>query len=154
MLKKFAATEVPRLRVVLRPGPGGSIEIDGMKRPIGWRIDIVGGIAKGAIAEWKIEKVRTLDPTLTIYVTNLVDLDKLELPSDPEKIDVLQLSDLRKRYQSGLEEKESERVKKEAAQCIGELDKDAARDGDPEQVRLFRARAEAIAKFIEKRELE
>ena len=99
VLKNFAATDVPKLKVVLRPASGESVKVDGMQRAVGWRINIVGGIARAAITEWKLDSVWQVAPTLTVYVSDLVDLKELEIPQ-VDKLEVLQLADLRKHYET------------------------------------------------------
>lgn len=147
VLKKFAATDVPRLNVILRPGPGQSVEIEGKKKQIGWRIQILGGIAKASVTQRKLDTLWHIDPTLTVYVTDMIDLGQLEIP---EKVNVLQVRDLRKRYKAGLKS-DDERVKKEAANFMKSLEDDAKRDGDADAADRFKGRVKTIRKFVAKR---
>ena len=148
VLKNFAATDVPKLKVVLRPASGESVKVDGMQRAVGWRINIVGGIARAAITEWKLDSVWQVAPTLTVYVSDLVDLKELEIPQ-VDKLEVLQLADLRKRYETA-KGSEIELVKREATQSLNQLDTEAAKDGDAEAAKLFKRRLKAIEKFLAK----
>ena len=109
----------------------------------------MGGIAKASIIHHKREQVESLEPTLTVFVTNQIDLEKLDNPAI-EKIEVLQLDDLRKRYEAALKS-DAEQVKKGAARLLGELERDAKRDGDAEAARQYKARIAAIERVLKKR---
>lgn len=150
VLEKFAATDVPELKIVMRPATGESIKIEGMQRPVSWRINIVGGIARAAITEYKIDSVWLMHPTLTVYVSDLIDLEELEIPRS-DKLEVLQLADLRKRYQAA-KTSQIEPAKKEAERNLEGLEAEAANDGDADAAKLYERRAKAIEKFLEARD--
>ena len=75
VLKKFARTEAQELTVVLRPGPGHSVTVDGEKKQIDWSIHMIGGIARAMIQHHKLTSVWDMHPTLTIYVTDRLELN-------------------------------------------------------------------------------
>ena len=104
--------------------------------------------AKASITHHKREQIEPLEPTLTVFVTNQADLEKLEIPAIA-KIEVLQLQDLRKRYEAA-SKSEAEHVKKGAARLLEKLEQDAKHDGNAEAAKQYKARIAAIQLLVKK----
>ncbi len=100
-LARFAAMESPVHEVIFKPGPGLSKSFGGKTVRTDWRLHLVGGIAaymtktEGTAAVWDV------NPTLTVYMDDDegIQPDKVILP---EKVTVLQLSDLRKKFREAI----------------------------------------------------
>jgi len=120
-LSHFAAMESPVHEVILRPGPEYANSFNHEKSiPVRWRLHLVGGIVRGMVAHEGTAGIWDKHPTLTIYIT---DTDSIQLDAVvlPEKVTVLQLSDLRKKYQDGLRDKNVS-VRRDAATFLAEED--------------------------------
>jgi len=99
-LRKFAEADLEVHELVLRPGPGvvaswhGNREIE-----FSWHVNVRGGIAKHLSTEDKGDLVWNPHPMVSLYVTEDMPLDKLNIP---EQITVHELSDVSKRVRTGL----------------------------------------------------
>lgn len=130
-LKLFAKIKCPTHQVVLRPGP--------LAGKYDWQMHIVEGIVRAWIEMEKLEPVRDLDPVLMIYVSNKIDLDEIVIPKD---VKVLQLSDLRTRYETAKKDG-SKKVKSEADRYLKAVNE------DPVLKSLGKAKYEVQLKRIE-----
>jgi hypothetical protein len=148
VLKKFSLTEAPELHVVLRPGPGQTIDDNGVQKPVDWTIHITGGITRAMVQKEKLESLPGFHPTLTVFVTARVDLAKLKIPRG---VKLFELEDLRRRYTQAQTD-DNERVRAEAGQRLQVLSADAERPGkDAEE---FQQRVAAIREFVERQQKE
>lgn len=125
VLKEFAETQYPDLQVVLLPGPAPLSEVLGKKVTFDYRIEIMGGIAHAAIERGNLKRIYFLQPTMTIHISEEVELEKLKLPAN---VRVLQLRDLEERYRSGLDDPAKE-VQRTAKYMLDHLNKEFLRQG-------------------------
>jgi hypothetical protein len=79
-LATFAKVDVKNHVVVLRPGPADRQSFDKTSIPFNWEIHLIGGIAKSRATDDIEDLEWQRDPVLTIYVTEDIDLNKLEVP--------------------------------------------------------------------------
>lgn len=114
LLEKFSKVEVDELRVVLRPQLKQPDEFDAS-------LHIIGGVTKGVLTTKK-EKEGDLAPTLTIFLSENVQLKDLKVP---DHLVVEQVADLRKQYKEA-QDKGSDYF----GGYLQRLEDDAARDGD------------------------
>jgi hypothetical protein len=113
LLEKFSKVEIDELRVVLRPQLKEPEKFDAS-------LHVIGGVTKGVLT-WKKEKESDLVPTLTIYLSENVQLKDLKVP---ENLAVDQVADLRKRYN------EAQGESGYFGGALQQLENDAAREGD------------------------
>ena len=155
VLKEFAEVEAKELRVVLRPGPGRLRLLKTADKPASkdpsddaadWDLHIVEGLARGHIQQEQLEAIYDLDPTLTVYVTERIDLNALQIP---ERIKVVQHADLRERYEDAYDFGDY-RVRKQAKQVLERFDAQTPQDGAAAEE--FNSRLEAIQKFVRVRQ--
>ena len=98
-LKKFADTPYPVREVVIRPGPAEVKTFKGARMPYDWELIIIGGISKFLTTLERGAKVWNKYPTFVIYVGEGIKLNEIRLPAG---VQVLELSDLKKRHHEGL----------------------------------------------------
>jgi len=79
-LATFAKVNVKNHVVVMRPGPSDRHSFDKTPIPFNWEIYLIGGIAKSRATDDIEDFEWQRDPVLTIYVTEDIDLDTLEIP--------------------------------------------------------------------------
>lgn len=153
VLKEFAEVEADEVRVLLLPGPGQlhllhTTNQEQSKNPSSdyadWELHIVQGLVRGGIERYHLEAIFDMDPTLTVYVTERIDLNALRIP---ERIKVVQHADLRKRYEdtyaSG--DKRRGRGKRE----LDELDAKTPKEGTAADE--FQSRLTEIQEFVRRR---
>lgn len=101
-LESFWRADLESYQVVLLPGPGQTITYNGMTVTSNWRLHILGGIAKSAIAK-ENDKTGVFDvhPTFYVYVSQPADLQKLKIPAG---LELLGPTDIRERFFAGLKE--------------------------------------------------
>lgn len=102
-LALFAALESPAHEVVFRPGPGHAQSFHNDRPiPIGWQMHLVGGIVAQMIDFEGTADAWDMHPTITVCLTEngRIQLDKIIVP---EKVDVLQVADLRDKYRKALQ---------------------------------------------------
>ncbi|MBT5017677.1 hypothetical protein OAF98_04680 [Planctomicrobium sp.] len=126
VLREFAETNYPGLQVVLLPGPATTMDVLGKKVTTDYRINIMGGIARAAIGRGNLKRVYFLQPTMTIYLTDNIELSSLKIP---QNVELLQLHDLETRFQKGLEDDDQE-VQKTAQRLLDQLNKEFQRQGN------------------------
>ena len=143
MLEQFAEVDLPERRVVLVPGDGPLNKAE-KDAAYDWMLHVVAGIAKGRIDHFQLEKVEDVHPTLTVYVTDRIDLDALEIP---EGVTLVQTADLRSRYEDALESG-TENERKAAQRLLDRLDEQVDRKG--EDARVYKRRLAEIAAFVER----
>jgi hypothetical protein len=100
-LKSFAAVELDRREVVLRPGPGETRTFADQPVPYNWEVHMPGGLVL-AIRQRALAKGVEVFPTrprMTVYVGSGIDLDAIQVPA---RVRVLDLKDLERRYLDGL----------------------------------------------------
>ena len=68
----------------------------------------------------KLQSIRELDPVLVVYVSDRIELAKLNVPVN---LELQELVDLRKRYQLAIES-DTKRLKTEAKQLLSSLEDD------------------------------
>jgi len=79
-LATFAKVEVENHVVVLRPGAADRRAFDKTLVSLNWEIHLLGGLAKSKATD-DIENLDwQRDPVLTIYVTDEIDLEAIEIP--------------------------------------------------------------------------
>lgn len=125
VLKEFAETQYPGLQLVLFPGPAPVTEVFGKKVNANYRIEIVGGIARAAIQRSNLKRIYTLHPTMTIYLSENIELSKLQVPGN---VKLLQLDDLEERYRKALDDEDAQ-VKMTAQRLLDGLNKEFQRQG-------------------------
>lgn len=79
-LATFAKVDVKNHVVVLRPGPADRRAFDKTLVSLNWEIHLIGGLAKSRATDDIEDLEWQRDPVLTIYVTDEIDLDTLEIP--------------------------------------------------------------------------
>jgi|JI9StandDraft_1071089.scaffolds.fasta_scaffold14660_3 hypothetical protein len=79
-LASFAKVEVENHVVVLRPGAADRRAFDKTLVPLNWEIHLLGGLAKSKATDGIENLDWQRDPVLTIYVTDEIDLDVIEIP--------------------------------------------------------------------------
>lgn len=126
VLKEFAETDYQNLQVVLLPGPAPTMESLGEKVTADYRINIIGGIARAFIGRGNLKRVYFLQPTMTVYVSDRIELSSLKIPNN---VTLLQLHDLENRFQKGLEDDDQE-VKTTAQRLLDQLNKEFQRQGE------------------------
>ena len=95
-LRQFAAIQSERLTVVLRPGPGTTRTLDGKKTiEFAWNMELTGGISRHMTKMQFGSEIWDPNPRLSIYVDEHFDLSQLHFP---QGVQVLQITDLEKRY--------------------------------------------------------
>ncbi|MAG92286.1 MAG: hypothetical protein CMJ48_00830 [Planctomycetaceae bacterium] len=118
MLRDFAVIKASSRRVVLRPGPLG------VESKFDWQLHVLEGIARGMAKHAKTESTSDMDPTLTVYVSDRLDLEAIQFPSE---LKITDLNDLRTRYEAA-QRTGNERTKKDAQRLLQALDTDSIRD--------------------------
>ena len=99
-LKSFAQVKAEKLTVILRPAPGRVSSFnEEQKFVFNWQLHLLGGIAKHMSTRDQGSNVWDPNPEFIIYVGGDIVLDKIEIP---ENVDVLQLADLKARYEKSL----------------------------------------------------
>lgn len=132
LLENFSKVEVEELRVVLRPQLKEPEKFDA-------NLHIIGGVTKGVLT-WKKEKASDLAPTLTIYLSENVQLKDLKVP---DNLVVEQVADLRKRY------KEAQGESGYFGGVLQRLEDDAVREG--EAAKKYAEDIQAIDEWIQNR---
>lgn len=110
----FAKVDVKNHVVVLRPGPAERHSFhDKTLIPFNWELHLVGGIAKSRATDDIEDLEWQRDPVLTIYVTDEIDLDTLEIPEGvtlrlepPLSQDDTMIESARKKIATFLEQRE------------------------------------------------
>jgi hypothetical protein len=88
--------------VTFQPGPGRGQSVEKEKPvPADWRLHVVGGLAAHHVKTDGTAAVWDEQPALTVYVDDggNIQLDRMRVP---EKVTVLQMADLNKKYREGL----------------------------------------------------
>lgn len=154
VLKEFAEVEAEELQVVLRPGPGRLRLLKMAHKPLSkdasddaadWELHIVEGLARGRIQHEQLETIYDLDPTLTVYVTERMDLNALQIP---DRIKVVQHADLRERYEEAYAFGDY-RVRKQVKQVLARFDAETPQKGAAADE--FQSRLEPIQRFVRDR---
>jgi len=83
VLKEFGEVEADERHLILLPGPGPGVSVDvNMENsavPADWELHVLGGITRGVAQEFQIESVLEIHPTLRVYISDRIPLDKLEV---------------------------------------------------------------------------
>jgi hypothetical protein len=96
-LQKFAAADIKTHEVILRPGPGWVAALtNGREMEFTWHANLGGGFSP---AGRKSDLVWNPTPTMSIYVTDEIPLEKLIIP---QNITLLELSHVAQRIREGL----------------------------------------------------
>ncbi len=103
-LSEFGQIGAKVREVLIRPGPpakvqtfsNNSIEYD-------WKLELIGGISRHLTTEDVGDKIWSPYPILTVYIDDEHTLKKLQIP---DGVELIELSDLKKRYSQGLSSKE------------------------------------------------
>ena len=99
-LKSFALVTAEKRTVILRPAPGRVSSFNGEQKFVfNWQLHLLGGIAKHMSTRDQGSNVWDPNPELTIYVGGDIVLNMIEIP---QNVDVLQLADLKARYEKSL----------------------------------------------------
>ena len=126
VLSEFAEIEGVDPHVVILPGPGQILTRDGAEVPCDWRLRVVGGIARARCNQYEPNAVWDTRPTLTIFLTDRLNLDELTVPAG---IAVSQWKDLCERYEAALHN-DNEPTRKQAEQLLENLNTIANQEGD------------------------
>ena len=95
-LKNFAAIKADRLTIVLRPGPGSGQSFHNKKSfRFNWNLHLLGGVSRMMAKKDLGSNIWDPTPNLHVYVGDAIKLDEIRIP---EGVDVLEISDLQKRY--------------------------------------------------------
>lgn len=155
VLKEFAEVEAEELHVVLRPGPGRlrllktadkQVSKDPSDDAADCELHIIEGLARGHIQHEQLEAIYDMDPTLTVYVTERIDLNALQIP---ERIKVVQHADLRERYEDAYAFGDY-RVRERAKRALERFDTETPQEGTAAEE--FQSGLEAIQKFVRVRQ--
>ncbi len=99
-LKNLAQVKAEKRTVILRPAPGRGSSLNGKQKFVfNWQLNLHGGVAKRMSTRDQGGNVWDSNPELIVYVGGDIVLDMVEIP---ENVDVLQLADLKTRYEKGL----------------------------------------------------
>lgn len=140
VLQKFAAVEADELRVVLRPRLK-----DTKGKPADWGLHVTAGIATVVPKRNGETPVEDECPTLTVYFSDKIKLQDLEIPGE---LIVDQVEDLRARYQLARKTGNAH-AKAAAARALWRLDVDADRQG--EEADEYAKTIREIRAWVEKR---
>jgi len=135
-LQRFAKVKCPTHSVVFRPGP--------LFGKFDWELNIVEGIVRHFVEQEGISLVRNLDPTLTVYVSDKLDLNSVKLPSG---VQLQQIHDLRSRYTKA-QMSDIERVRSEATAHLKSLTLDPVIESLGKE--KYHAQLRRIAGFVER----
>ena len=135
-LQRFAKIKCPTHTVVFRPGP--------LNGKFDWELSIVEGIVRHFVEQEDISLVRNLDPTLTVYVSDKLDLNSVKLPPG---VQIHQVHDLRSRY-TNAQKSDIARVRSEAAAHLKSLNLDPLIESIGKE--KYQARLRWIAAFVER----
>jgi hypothetical protein len=103
-IKSFAAIKADRLTIVLRPGPGKVNSFNNKQSfTFNWNLHLLGGISKSMAKEELGSNIWDPSPYLHVYVGDSIKLDEIEIPKG---VEVLEISDLQKRYAKCLNSKD------------------------------------------------
>lgn len=103
-LVRFSRTGYRVLEVLIRPGPASKVKtFKGDDISYGWELELMGGISKHLTTEDRGDKIWSPYPMLTVYVSDIQTLTRMEIPPG---IKILELADLKNRYFEGLSSKE------------------------------------------------
>lgn len=118
-LKAYAGAKTEVREVVLRPGPGVTHSFDRSRTiDYGWKLHLIGGIARHLTTRPEGSKVWSPHPVVTIHPGGDIDLDKLEIPKG---LTVTPLAEVKKRTREGLKSGDKT-VRGWAAGVLAELD--------------------------------
>lgn len=99
-LKSFAQVKAEKRLVILRPAPGRVSSFGGEQKFVfNWQLHLLGGIAEHMSRLDQGGNVWDPNPELIIYVGGDIILDRIEIP---KSVEVLQLADLKARYEKSL----------------------------------------------------
>ncbi|MFO1094620.1 MAG: hypothetical protein U0992_15140 [Planctomycetaceae bacterium] len=151
VLKEFGEVEAEELRVELLPGPGrlqllkSKEELtDPSDNNADWELRLLQGIVRGHVQHEGMEAIYDMHPTLTIYVTDRIDLNSLEIPA---RLKVLQHADLRQRYVDGVDFGDY-KVRARAKQFLEKFDAKTPQTGA--EAEEFKSRLAQIDAFVQK----
>ncbi len=142
VLKEFAETKVPKRELIILPGPGSLVTIGKKAVTIDYRIEVAGGIVRAALLRGGRSKVQNVHPTMSIYMTENIDLEKLEIPNG---LIISQLSDIEKRYETAMKDDDSG-VRRHAQTWMKALNKEFRRQG--EEFKLLEKQIAEIDSFV------
>ncbi|QDT32179.1 hypothetical protein [Thalassoglobus polymorphus] len=148
VLKEFAETKAPELQLILLPGPGPTRKIDDASVTIDYEVDIIGGVARASLSRTDMAVVYDLRPTMKIYLSDNIDIEKLVIPRN---VVVSQLQDLEIRYRNA-ETNKDPAVRKAAGRFMEHLTKSFARTGD--EYKKLEQQIEQIKQIVEVHQAE
>lgn len=142
VLAEFAETQGHELQVILLPGPG-TYQAPGMKAAAraDFQIEVRGDFAR-AMLEPHPNPVYDPRPTMTIYLTDKIDLSQLKLPRG---LTLGQLQDLETRYTGALDSQDRN-VRVAAEHALKRLNQQFVRKGD--DFKKLEEQIEAIQKVV------
>ncbi|WP_417849278.1 hypothetical protein [Thalassoglobus sp.] len=143
VLKEFAETKAPELQLILLPGPGQTRKINDASVTITYEIHMVGGISRASLSRTDMALVYDLRPTMKIYLSDNIDIEKLVIPRN---VVVSQLQDLEIRYKNAQTNKDPA-VRKAAERFMEHLTKSFARTGD--EYKKLEQQIEQIKQVVE-----
>lgn len=150
VLRDLAEVEIDVREVVLHPGPGQALEVQGKALACNWELHLINGIAAHMTTLDKGDLVWSKSPVLTIYVGDGIELKDLKVP---EGITLVGPTDLKARYIEAISESEDRTVRGWGCAALARVDPydaDSVRavgerlDDDDSWVRLNAAGAMAV----------
>lgn len=140
LLEKFAGVKSDRLEVVLRPAPAQTTTFDqSTDISFNWKLQLIGGIAGHMGRRDKGENLWPPHPVLHVYVGGPIQLSELRIP---DNIDVMPLSQLKSRYQLGLDSTAQD-VRGWSCGQLAELDR-----YDPELIQAIAAKLKDESQWV------
>lgn len=150
VLKEFGEVEAEELRVELLPGPG-RLQLLKSKEDVtdptedyaDWELRVLQGLVRGHVLHEGMQAIYDLHPTMTIYVTDRIDLNSLQIPA---RIKVLQHADVRQRYVDGIDFGDY-KVRGRAKQFLEKFDAKTPQTGP--EADEFKARLAKIDAYVQ-----
>lgn len=151
LLKEFSEVEAEERRLVLLPGPGrlsliGKTAEEAATDPEGnsadYELHVIQGLVRGHAQHIHAESIYDMHPTLTVYVTDRIDLHELEIPGN---IKVLQHSDRRRRFEVAIALGNVD-LRNRAKRMLEYFDSQMPKDGPTADE--YQSQLDAIAEFV------
>lgn len=119
VLRDLAEVDTKVREVVLHPGPGHELQIQGKTLACNWELHLINGIAAHMLTLDKGDLIWSKSPVLTIYLGDGIDLKDLKVP---EGIALLGPTDLKARYIEAITESEDKTVRGWGCAALARVD--------------------------------
>ena len=104
-IKNFAAIKADRVTIVLHPCPGKANSFNNKQSfAFNWSLHLLGGISRIMAKQDLGSNIWDPSPNLHVYVGDAIKLDQIEIS---KVVELLEISDLQKRYAKCLNSKDS-----------------------------------------------